>query len=709
MNHKLSLPLLLLLGLSAPSPARSQAWSGIINPTRAIDWSTQSAITFTIPTYTVACTTQPSLTAGSGNAAANTTSIQASIASCDTNHNVVNIPAGTYYVTSIELGGSATHSNLVIRGAGPNSTYLYLTGAACPWYSGGAGVCLADGNARASDNGNLQPGGGQQCNSWSATNGTAGSYPMGSVTNITLTGCSGTPPNNVLLFLDQGNDTSDNGGVVVCDGDSSPSFKCSHNGPGSGNTTGRVISGNGYSQAEAVLVTSVTGSGTGPYTVTFTPNGSGPSVNWFNNIRSAQGPAAWWPTITNTLAQNLGVENLTVDGVNIGSTVANIAIQNCYHCWVRNIRTLNAHMVHVALEQAVQCVVRDSYFYQSQAHGSQSYVVDLEESKGNLIENNIMHQTTNAIMQGGGNSANVIGYNYSIGGQSINYMQGMYLGHNGGNAMDLWEGNNVNGLWNDDWWGTTTLQTLFRNRATGYQTYVSVSNQTYPIDHDTYGRGMNDIGNVLGTTGWHTPATGVYEAYPPNSYTNAQCVVTIYDLGWGNAPCSNDSGDSSDTVVRSTLMRWGNYDTVNNVVRWNATESSPGAVAYISATTTPSSQTLPASFYLPGKPAWWGTMPFPPIGPDVTGGTLGQCTTGTYALNPALSSSQCAGGTFVASDLAGHANPIPAQVCFLNVMGGKTDGSDTTYLSFDANACYYGTGSAGLPPAAPLNLTALVQ
>ena len=30
-----------------------------------------------------------------------------------------------------------------------------------------------------------------------------------------------------------------------------------------------------------------------------------------------------------------------------------------------------------------------------------------------------------------------------------------------------------------------------------------------------------------------------------------------------------------DPPVRNTLMRWGNYDTVNNVVRWNSTEAAP--------------------------------------------------------------------------------------------------------------------------------------
>jgi hypothetical protein len=46
----------------------------------------------------------------------------------------------------------------------------------------------------------------------------------------------------------------------------------------------------------------------------------------------------------------------------------------------------------------------------------------------------------------------------------------------------------------------------------------------------------------------------------------------------------------------------------------------------------PATHKLPASFYLPGKPSWWGAVPWPAIGPDVTGGTD---PTGHVYANPA--------------------------------------------------------------------------
>jgi len=151
-------------------------------------------------------------------------------------------------------------------------------------------------------------------------------------------------------------------------------------------------------------------------------------------------------------------------------------------------------------------------------------------------------------------------------------------------------------------------------------------------------------------------------------------------------------------------LRWGNYDTVTNAVRWCGNSSSPGwtttcnstseiptaGVTYINGNPVPSSTTLPNSFYLSGAPSWWafpnGTpSPFPAIGPDVSGGTL---TAGT-------------------SSLGGHAYPNPAMNCYFNVMGGPSDGSGSFLTSFNGTTCYGGGGSSA--PPAPTGLTAVVH
>jgi hypothetical protein len=91
----------------------------------------------------------------------------------------------------------------------------------------------------------------------------------------------------------------------------------------------------------------------------------------------------------------------------------------------------------------------------------------------------------------------------------------------------------------------------------------------------------------------------------------------------------------------------------------------------------PSSQNLPASLYLSGKPAWFGDVAWPPIGPDVTGGTV--------------------------TGYGGHANKIPARLCYEKT--AKTN----NVLNFNAANCY-GTGTtAPGAPAPPTGLNVIVK
>jgi len=182
-------------------PAYPQAWSTFLDSSRAIDWSGSG---FAIPNYTVSCSIQPTLLTGSGNASANATSIQNALASCDATHNVVNIPAGTYYITAVNF---PDHGNQVLRGAGANATDLIATSS-----TGCAGldpaICMSF--TYASYNGNsaeLPPSGTQQC-LWTA------GYSQGT-TSLTFSSCGGAPPLHQLIVLDQANDSADTNGIYI--------------------------------------------------------------------------------------------------------------------------------------------------------------------------------------------------------------------------------------------------------------------------------------------------------------------------------------------------------------------------------------------------------------------------------------------------------------------------------------------------------------
>ena len=108
------------------------------------------------------------------------------------------------------------------------------------------------------------------------------------------------------------------------------------------------------------------------------------------------------------------------------------------------------------------------------------------------------------------------------------------------------------------------------------------------------------------------------------------------------------------------MMRWGNYDTVGNATRFVASEVPSGLSLY--SNPVPATQSLPASLYLAAKPSGWpASIPWPAIGPDIMGGDI--------------------------AGVGGHAYAIPAQVCYLSVMGGATDGTSGA-LTFNANTCY---------------------
>ncbi len=170
----------------------AQSSATFLDPSRTINWTSAG---FTLPSYSVNCVTQPSLAAGSGAASANATSIQNALNSCDATHNVVNIPAGTFYITSVSYG---TQGKQVLRGVSPTATTIIATsGVGC---GGGlpSGFCMKDSVGYYDGSAPVQPGGSNACN-WTA------GYVQGT-TSITLNGCGSAPPLNQTIILDQAND-----------------------------------------------------------------------------------------------------------------------------------------------------------------------------------------------------------------------------------------------------------------------------------------------------------------------------------------------------------------------------------------------------------------------------------------------------------------------------------------------------------------------
>jgi hypothetical protein len=618
--------LFLAVVLCCSAVAHAQQWSDILAPSRAIDWSHAGA--GTIPNRTTICSTL--------NPGATAAQINSAIANCPAGQ-VVFLNAGTYNISGQIFFNNK--SNVTLRGAGPDRTFIvWSSGGGCNGL--GADVCLMNGDNNYSGSpGNVA--------TWTAgysqgaTSITLGSVTLGSISNLHV---------GSLLILDQTDPSSDTGDIWAC-----RSTSCSMQGGGSGRS--------GRTQMQQVTVTSISGSG--PWTIGITPGLYAP--NW----ASGQSPGAWWSGSLPVSGD--GIENLSMNHSSVGGG-SGVQMVNAANCWIKGVRSLNSSSgvsAHVFFYQASHNTVRDSYFYGSNP-SSEGYGVDSGYgSSDNLVENNIFqHIATATITEG--DAGSVYAYNFAVDNYfgPGDWQQEDAYHHQGGDNYMLWEGNIGTGMTADDIHGTSFMVTLFRNRWTGRDTATANGTkdaQTNAVHLYAYNRYYNVVGNVLGTSGYHQ----YYDTYnlTTTDSSSVDADRTVIVLGFSDNEGGHYSGINNDVLVRNSLVRWGNYDTVNAAVRWVSGEIPSGISTY--ANPVPASHALPASFYLSAKPNWWGSVPWPPIGPDVTGGDL--------------------------PNVGGHVYQTPAMNCYLTTMGGKTDGTSGA-LTFNANNCYTMSGSAPAPP-----------
>lgn len=667
--------------LFAPAMSKAQLWSGVISPSRAVDWASAGT---QMQNRTTQCGS--TIAAYSGSPAA----INSAIAACPAGQ-FVSLGAGTFNLT----GGVdfTQHSNVTLRGQGANSTFLVFSGGGAGGYNS---LVAMEGSISAN---------GYENNVCDWTSG----YAPGSTT-ITLANCGTTTPAvgslsslqvGTLLILDQVDEATDTGKIWNC---GTQNVCANGTQGGESRIDGPAVNGVSIrSQQQGVVVTGVNGN-----TVTISPGIYMP--NW----RAGQAPQAYF---ANTTVTGDGVENLSIDNTPAGAASGhNITISNCVGCWVTGIRSIDANRSHVSLILASHTVVRGNYIYESASHLTVSYGSEMFGAWDGTFENNIYQQNSDSEPScSGACEGNVVAYNFNIDNiySAPGWFQAGFYQHAAGDSLNLWEGNIGPGYIADDVHGTHHFETVFRNRLQGWQANcdgTSCTAQTIPVHLYVGSRYFNIIGNVLGQTGFHAN-------YTCSAQSTASCSAgtdSIYVLGYsGNSGgifnnvlgyCTSPACTSFsfyDPQVAPYLMRWGNYDTINGANQFNASEVPSGIAAY--ANPVPSSQSLPASLYLTAKPSWWQNEPWPAIGPDVSNGNLGRCSGGTYNGELATSSAQCVGGALV-TDVAGKANSNPAMDCALNTMGMPVDGSGGL-LSFNAQSCYGTSTTTTTPPPSPSGLT----
>jgi hypothetical protein len=653
---------LFLLLLVVPVSARAQqAWSGIISPSRAINWSNAGVIGG-IPDASWAQCGSTIQAYGTSGAPGSASTINNAISACGTNQ-YVQLGAGTFYLnSSINFGGK---SNVVLRGVGADQTIILFTsgpGSGCQGLGGG--VCIINGDAQDARSGLPN-----------TANWTAGYVP--GTTSITLSSTANLSV-GALLILWQADQPSDPGTIWNCQNTGSLGT-CSQQG-GQGGPSGN-------SQTQTVTVTSVSG------------NTVGISPGLYSPIWSAAySPHAGWPT--HLPVTNDGVENLTLDSTLAtdspvtGGTL--IFFGWATNCWATGVRTINnaspPYRNNIWTYQSSHLTIQNNYIYGSNGYDL-SYGIELAfMTDDSLVANNMLQHTATAEIINTG-TGNVFAYNFSVdnyytaNGSAPGWQQSdSYPSHQDGSYLNLFEGNVGAKMAADDIHGSSWMATAFRNYWTGRDGPFKTGS-TMAVDIEAYARYFNMIGNVLGEPGYHNS----YKDMPASQTDNTGCGTTgnrsIFALGWAGGQGCSFSTIFNDTKVAPTIYLWGNYDTVTAAVRWCGNSSNavwsticslisevPTALsAYAQA--VPSSTALPASFYFVSAPWWYvdglghTTIPYPAIGPDVIGSGPG-----------------------------GFVNAIPAQVCFNNTSYDTRYAMSPSISSITENGT---TATATLAGAAP--------
>jgi len=282
-----------------------------------------------------------------------------------------------------------------------------------------------------------------------------------------------------------------------------------------------------------------------------------------------------------------GVEDLAITPSSAGLDGSiGVLMQWAYSCWVKNTNIYgHSHKAVWIYAYCMGCEVRDSYIHDLALFESDSgYAVNIQnQSSWNLVENNIIKMCHTGIMIGSsGGTANVAGYNYIH--STKHYATYWFIhatgGHGAHTYMNLFEGNIVPKLAFDYTWGSGSHHVCLRNQFTDRNPEVNVSNNLSGVDVEQWQYALSFLGNVLGYPGY----SGDYETVSSEEYS-------LWNV-------------MNHSVTQSALIRHGNYDYATGTVKWASSITD---------------HNIPVSLYLDAKPAWYGSLAWPAMGPDVDG------------------------------------------------------------------------------------------
>ena len=420
----------------------------------------------------------------------------------------------------------------------------------------------------------------------------------------------------------------------------------------------------------------------------------------------------------NTPIQYIGIEDLGFDGNSIESVQNGINIWQSAWCWMRNVEVAHYNNYGIKLDDTYQCEIRHSTVGPGRVGGTNSAGILVEQTQS-LIEDNIVLSNSSTIQENAGSIGNAWLYNClptNIGGNDMLVNHGAHNIYNlyEGNAAHSWKSDGYFGgashviflrNWFNGFDGTNTGEGAYARRFS--RNFVEAGN-VYGWDGTSDGirsYGAPNIGNPS-YSGTAKPTAGTF--WPDWKITGTvadkvsagEVVVTVNKLGnlvvgsgsGGNGICLvwHESGvykqsrflivDAISGLDVTLVTYYGSAGDplpvdATNVEVWvgqslfqeldqdveasfiQASNYMSDAAGTGAITDSISPDTLPNSLAYTAKPAWFGSLTWPPVNPS--------SPTFSYEIIPA--------GYRYINDAAPDPDPSPSGA-IINVSGTVTIG-----------------------------------
>lgn len=358
-----------------------------------------------------------------------------------------------------------------------------------------------------------------------------------------------------------------------------------------------------------------------------------------------------------------GVEDLMTFATNSG-TAYNVYMGEAQNCWAKNVYcdfqdANGGNGTHLMVEFGWHNEVRHCYFFDSYIHssGNNDNCVCLRlKTSESLVIDNIAERLHLSFMAEWGAAGNVFAYNYSLGSYdnsaatSPRWLPVDYLANHGAHPQfNLYEGNIGQKFASDSYWGSSGPDTIVRNWFVGHGTCVGPfsarmedynAGSIYQVGAGVYYLGINYYATAVTIAGENPVSTPLkWAANGLITLNQDNSSIQLWQIQYNENVVGNILGDATKTAggtFKITSQTSRNYG--GNYI-WNVnyqTSADTGSLTPLN-TTTPTTyidtcsydyvnlaqtfdgsiadHAVPNSYFLSGKPTWFGNLPWPTFDP----------------------------------------------------------------------------------------------